>query len=72
MVRDLLQAMAWVRGRAGLQPSLLGQMALDTQQGNATIKRSHELSGDRLMGIWLGSKIHLFYNCPDVFIDPRI
>ena len=36
-------------------------------------KSSRELSGGRPMGIQLGSKIHLFYNCPpDVFMDPRI
>ena len=41
--------------------------------GDLDHKSSRELSGGRPMGIQLGSKIHLFYNCPpDVFIDPRI
>ena len=41
--------------------------------GDLDHKSSRELSGGRPMGIQLGSKIHLFYNCPpDVFMDPRI
>lgn len=69
-------------GRVGLGPgqrvwlpavhSPLGHM-LDVRPETLTIKAIRELSGDRPMGILLGSKIHLFYNCPpDVFIDPRI
>ena len=41
--------------------------------GDLDHKSSRELSGGRPMGIQLGSKIHLFYNCPpDMFMDPRI
>lgn len=54
-------------------PSPLGRMVLDIRPRTLTINASRELSGDRPMRILLGSKIHLFYNCPpDVFIDPRI
>lgn len=52
--------------------SALGHMVLDARPRNLTIKASREFSGDRAIGILPGSKIHLLYNCPDVFIDPCI
>lgn len=77
---NLLQVREQVRAEPGsVRDSLAASCALgpglsgvDAHSGNLIIKASRELSGDRPMGVSLGCRIHLFYNCPDVFIDPCI
>lgn len=77
---NLLQVREQVRAEPGsVRDSLAasrapgpGSSSVDAHPGNLIIKASRELSGDRPRRVSLGCRIHLFYNCPDVFIDPCI